>query len=376
MNRIKNISIIGFADIVSSAISAIFWFYMATLLTPEGYGEIFYFLGIAGLFSSISSIGTQNVVTVYSAKRILINSEIYSLTFLITSIASFATALFIQRVDVGLLLFGYVAFNLTIGLVLGERNYKKYAYLTLLQRSLSLVLGVGFYFMYGIDAVIYGLAASYIFHISIILKRIKFRNFNFNELRQRWKFIFSNYVNNISNGFNGQIDKLIIAPVLGYSVLGNYSLSVQVILILLTIPNIAYKYLLSEELAKTNNTKFKKQICLIAGFLTMIGIFIAPMIISMTFPEYLDSINSIKIMSLAILPMTLSKIYLVNLLKYERGFLVLLGTLISIIGFIVGITILGKFLGNTGLAITFVISLTSQTVFFYVADRISVKEKI
>lgn len=375
MNKIKNISIIGLSDIVGSAISAIFWFYLATLLAPEGYGKIFYFLGIAGLVSSISSIGTQNVVTVYSAKRVLINSEIYSLTFLITSIASFATALFIQRIDVGLLVLGYVAFNLTIGQVLGERNYRKYAYFTLLQRSLSLVLGAGFYFMYGIDAVIYGLAASYVFYILIILKRIKFRNFNFNELRLRWKFIFSNYINNLSNGFNGQIDKLIIAPVLGFSVLGNYSLAVQVILILLTIPNIAYKYLLSEELAKTDNTRFKKQVCLIAIFLTVIGIFITPMIIPMTFPEYLDSIDSIRIMSLAILPITLSKIYLVKLLKYERGFLVLLGTLISIIGFIVGITILGKFLGNTGLAITFVISLTSQTVFFYVVDRISVKDK-
>jgi O-antigen/teichoic acid export membrane protein len=374
MNRTKNISIIGLSDIIGSAISAIFWFYLATLLSPEGYGKIFYFLGLAGLVSSISSVGAQSVVTVYTAKRIQVNSEIYFITLSITSTAAIVMILFTQRVDVGLLMLGYVVFNLTVGQVLGERNYKKYAYFSLLQKSLALVCGLTFYFTYGIEFVIYGLALSYVFHMYVILKKIKFREFNFNELRRRWKFVFSNYINNLSNGFNGQIDKLVIAPFFGFTILGNYSLAVQVILVLLTIPNIAYKYLLSEELAKTDNKKFKKQICVIAGFLTIIGISITPMIIPTLFPMYIDSIESIMIMSLAILPMTLSKIYLVNLLKHEKGFLVLSGTLISITGFILGIIILGGVFGSIGIAITFVVSLVSQMIFFYVADRTIAKK--
>jgi O-antigen/teichoic acid export membrane protein len=373
MNRTKNISIIGFSDIVGSAISAIFWFYLATLLTPEGYGKIFYFLGVAGLISYVSSIGTQNLVTVYSAKKVQINSELYSLTIPATTIAAIVTVFFIQRFDVGLLIFGYVVFNLAVGQVLGERDYKKYTYINLLQKSLTPVLGLGFFFLFGVESIIYGLALSYVFHASIILKKIKIRNFNFLELKERWKFIFSNYINNLSNGFNSQIDKLIIVPIFGFSVLGNYSLAIQFMLILLIIPNTIYKYLLAEASSGIFNRKLEKQICIIAVFLTIVVILLSPLIIPSFFPKYIDSVEFIRIMSLSILPITISKIYLVSLLSQEKGTTALFGTLISIIIFIIGILSLGVFFGNTGIAITYVISTVSQTIFFYVTNKLAKK---
>ena len=45
----KGLALIGSADIIGNAISAIFWLVIASLLLVEEYGEISYFLAIASL---------------------------------------------------------------------------------------------------------------------------------------------------------------------------------------------------------------------------------------------------------------------------------------------------------------------------------------
>ena len=41
---IHDLTFLGSANIIGNGITAIFWFYLAALLGPEGYGEISYFL--------------------------------------------------------------------------------------------------------------------------------------------------------------------------------------------------------------------------------------------------------------------------------------------------------------------------------------------
>ena len=54
-NTIKNkfqkedgIVSVGFSDIVGSGVAAVFWLYIASVMNPSDYGEIHYFLAIAG----------------------------------------------------------------------------------------------------------------------------------------------------------------------------------------------------------------------------------------------------------------------------------------------------------------------------------------
>ena len=61
----KGVLSIGFSDIIGAGISAGFWFYVASVITPENYGEIHYFLGIAGLVQIVSMIGNSHSLTVY-----------------------------------------------------------------------------------------------------------------------------------------------------------------------------------------------------------------------------------------------------------------------------------------------------------------------
>ena len=66
----KGLLSIGFADIVGSAISGLFWLYIASQLNPEIYGELIYFISIAGLAQMVSLFGSSNALTVYTANEI------------------------------------------------------------------------------------------------------------------------------------------------------------------------------------------------------------------------------------------------------------------------------------------------------------------
>ena len=73
----QNLASIGLANLIGSGLAAIFWFYLASVINPENYGEIHYFLGIAGMAQMISLVTTPNVITVYTAKNIKIQSTLF-----------------------------------------------------------------------------------------------------------------------------------------------------------------------------------------------------------------------------------------------------------------------------------------------------------
>ena len=156
---IKDLGYIGSASIIGTGISAFFWFYLASLLGAEDYGEIQYYLAIAGVVYVISSFGTPNTITVYAAKNIKINSTL----FLISLVGGFIALLVLlgvfQRLDIGLIILGYIVFDFTINYLLGKKLYSKYSKYLLMQKILMLTLGFGFYYAFGLDGIIYGLTA-------------------------------------------------------------------------------------------------------------------------------------------------------------------------------------------------------------------------
>ena len=69
MKKINNLFLLTVASTGGSGITAVFWFIIAALLVPNEYGEIQYFIAIAGIGYIISLIGTSEVITVYTAKK-------------------------------------------------------------------------------------------------------------------------------------------------------------------------------------------------------------------------------------------------------------------------------------------------------------------
>ena len=147
--QIKNFSSILFADGIGAIFTAIFWILFASLIEPEQYGEIAFLLGIASFVTTISIIGTQETLTVYLAKKVKIESTFYFLGLVIGIISSLVVLLIFYRLDLIFLIFAYMINVLAIGELLGKKLYKSYAKYVLIQKISTLILGLGFFYLFG-----------------------------------------------------------------------------------------------------------------------------------------------------------------------------------------------------------------------------------
>ena len=371
MAQIKNIMSVGIADTAGIGVVAIFWFYMATILDAEQYGEIHYFLGIAGIAYAISLLGTQNTITVLTAKNFKIEPTLYFLTLVITSISAIILSVIFNRLDVSLIVFGFVISEFSIGYLLGKKKYTNYSAYVLTQKGLTMGLGILFYYLFGVDGIIYGFALSYIHFIIIFAKIFNKFKINFPILKSHFSFVRDNYFYSLSNGFRSHLGKLIVVPLLGFSILGNYALALQIVAVLMMFSNIIFKYLLSQDASNISHNKLKKITILSSIVISILGITLLPLVITLIFPKYILAIDAIRIMSLVVIPSTISLIYTSKLLGSENSKTVLIGKLISVLTMIVGIVILGNFLDLIGIAIAFVLSSTVESIYLIYYNKIN-----
>ena len=373
----KDLMSIGIANLLGNVISAIFWFSLASLINPEEYGQIHYFLAIAGMAQLLSLISTTNALQVYVAKNIKIHSTLFFISIIAGIVSSLVVFLFFSRTDTSLLVLGYIIFELSNGFLLGKKLFSNYAKFFLTQKILTVIFGLGLYFTFGVDGIIFGLVLSYVPYIWILVNEFRNTRIDFSLLKPRKGFIINNYGINISGAVGGQIDKLIIVPLLGFELLGNYSLAMQFLIILLLFPTIVFKYLLPMDSSVKNTKNLKKISILVSIALATFGIVVLPMIIPILFPKFIDSIVAIQIISVVVIPTTIGVFYESKLLALEKGKFPIIGKSIGIIIVVVGFLTLGPIYGMIGLAVTFVVSGLLETIFVIIASKtINYKEKI
>ena len=373
IKKLKNIAAVSSGDIFGSAMSAVFWFYLASQIDPSSYGEIFWFLGIAGIFSTIAMFGTINTITVYTAKKIQIQSTLNFISLSASVILSLIVIVLFPSfytIDVGIILIAYVINTLAIGDLLGRKQYTGYSKYTLVQKGLTLGLGFLFFYLFGYEAIIFALACSYMFYIKRIYSIFRDIKIDFSLVKQRMGFITNNYFTFILTGAvgGGQVDKIIVAPLLGFAILGNYSLALQIINVMMIFPSILYKYLLPEESTGTSNKQVKIFVIIFSIFISILGIFIAPMLIENFFPKFIEAIDAIKIMSLVVIPGSIALILEAQFLGKERSKIVIIGTGISLVLLTIGMIVLGSWFGITGVAWSLVIATTAKTTFYLIKN--------
>ena len=371
---IRDISAVGGADIFGTAMSAIFWFYLASQIEPSSYGEIGWFLGIAGIFSGIALFGTASTLTVYAAKKTQIQSTLNFISLSASVILSFIVIVLFPSfytIDIGIILIAFVINTLAIGDLLGRKQYSNYSKYTLVQKGLTLGLGFSFFYFFGYESIIFALAISYVLHFKRIFSIFKEMKINFNLIKPRIGFIGNNYFMSMLTIASGQVDKIIVAPLLGFAILGNYSLSVQVISVMLILPNVFQKYLLPQESTGVKNKKPKIIVIVFSVFLTILGIFVAPILINEFFPKFSEAVDAIRIMSLVIIPTTISLILESEFLGNEKSRVVLIGTAILVTSLIIGMLVLGSLMGIEGVAYSLVIAHTSKLGFYLIAKKFS-----
>lgn len=362
LEKFRDISLIGSADIVGTAISSIFWLFLASQIPPEDYGEIFYFLGIAGIASAFVLIGTQNSITVYSSKNIKIESTLYFISLLLGVVVSFIVMIIFYRVDVIFLLFGYIINTLSMGELLGRKEFLSYSKHILIQKILTLSLGLLFFLIFGIDGIIFALAISYVFFTIIIVNRFRKTKIDFSLLKDRSKFILGNYLIEIITKSNTHLNKFIIVPLLGFAVLGNFSLAMQLVNVGLVFTLIVFKYTISYDAQGQENKKLKKITLFVSIGISLLGAAVAPIVIPILFTEYVDVVGVVQISIFGIIPLTITKLYASKLLGQENSKRVLYSKIVSMISFIIAIVILGSIYGIIGMAIGYLFSTILELI--------------
>ena len=365
----KGLLSIGFADIVGSAIAAFFWLYIATQLNPDVYGELIYFISIAGLAQMVSLLGSSNALTVYTAKNVKIQSTLFLISILAAAISLAIITIFYNRIDAGLLAVGFVVFSLVNSVILGKKLFVKYSKLILSQKILTLILGVGLYFVFDVYGIIYGLALSYIPHLVVFVKEFSRTRIDFALLKPRKGFIINNYVMNLVAGLGGTVDKLIIAPVLGLALLGNYSLALQMFTMMMVFSEIVYKYLLPFDASGKSNKKIRQIALVVSIIIAILGVTILPSVVDWLFPKYVDATDAIQIMSVGVVPGTISILYSSKFLGMEKSKFVMTAKLVSLGVMFGGFLYFGPIYGAIGLAWIIVAIFTWESIFLFIMNR-------
>ena len=372
LQRIKELVTLGSGDVIGSVLSAIFWFYLASQIKPDAYGEIHWFLGIVGIFSYVALFGTLNTITVYSAKNIKIQSTLYLISLIAGAILSLVVILVFPsfyEIDSGILLIAYVINTLALGDLLGRKLYSTYSKYVLTQKGLTLGLGLLFFYYFGYDGILFALALSYVFYIKRIFIIFREQKINFNLVKERIGFITNNYMVFLLAGFNGQIDKIIIAPLLGFTLLGNYSLALQAITIMMIFSAIFYKYILPQDSSGKNTKNLKIFAIIVSISISLVGIFLGPTLVEVFFPKYLEAKDAIQIMSVVIAPSTIALILESQFLGSEKSRVVLIGAIISLVILTGGMIILGLNFDIIGLAWSLIIATIAKMVFLLIMYR-------
>ena len=370
LQKIKELVTLGSGDVIGSVLSAIFWFYLASQIKPDAYGEIHWFLSIAGFFSYMAMFGTLNTITVYTAKNIKIQSTLYLISLIASIILSLMVIIVFPgfyEIDSAVILIAYVINTLAVGDLLGRKLYSAYSKYVLVQKGLTLGLGLIFFYSFGYESILFALGLSYVFYVKRIFMVFRTQKINFNLVKERLGFITNNYIMLNVVLLNGQIDKLIIAPLLGFALLGNYSLALQGVGILLIFSSIFYKYILPQDSSRKNTGNLKIFGILVSIPISLVGIFLGPILIEEFFPKYIETVDAIQIMSLVIVPTIIALIFESQFLGSEKSRVVLIGNAISTVILISGMIVLGLNFGIIGLAWSLLIATSAKTVFLLFA---------
>ena len=379
LTKNKNLSSVASADFISSGLGALFWLYIAVLLTPEEYGEISYIISIAAFASTLSMLGAYNSIVVLTAKNVKIQSTINLISSSVGLIAAIVVFLIIEKSEIGLLIFAYIFTNLSIPYLLGKKEFNNYFKIIVVSKIVAVGSSIILFYLIGHIGIIIGLStplAIFGFKIFQIFRNIKV---DFDLLKKHSKFIVTNYILNVTESISGSLDKIIIVPILGFAVLGSYQLGLQFFGILVIIPGIVYKITLPDDSQGILNKTLKIRTIIVTFGFGVLSFILIPVIIPILNSAYNESILPIQIIALSSIPASIALMYWSQFIGSEKNRVLIVGSAIYATSLISLIIILGGYFDSLGLSIGFFVSQTISMIYFifvnYFLKNRGVKDK-
>ena len=357
----QNFSFVAIGRLFGSGSQAIFYFIFAFFLEPELYGEMSYLIALAGTFSIISRFGLNQTVTVYQAKNEnSIVNQINVLSLLTTSVA--AIILLPITIFAAFLALSLSFFPMNQNNFLGQKNYKKFMFISITRSILLIVIPVSLFFVWDISGILIGMTISYFICSLDFLRKIKFQINSFNEIKNNFSVIIHNFGADLSTNLSRRIDKLLIAPLLGFTSLGIYQFNIQILFGLELIPIAIHSFLLSEESSGKKYKKIEYYAILMSIIISLIIFFIAPSVIENILPEYSEGIPSLQLLVLTLIPLSIMAILNAKLQALESkkiGY----SALIRIGSLLILIATVGNWYGLMGLSISVLLSVILHVIF-------------
>ena len=369
-SRFKDLTSLGVASAVTSAIGGVFWFFMASSLGTEQYGEVSYLISIGVITSTISLSGSANTLIVFLSKGEKIQSTVFFISITASLISSVVLFLFINNVEISIYVIGSVIFTLATSDLLGRKLYAEYSKYMITQKILLVGLAFGLYYVIGFQGIILGIALSFFPYSFLLYKEFRKAKLDFSIIKTRSGFMVNSYVLDLTNAFNGSLDKIIIAPILGFALLGNYQLGIQFMAVLSIIPGIFYNYTLPHDSSGNPNILLKKLMILVSIGLAILSVGLTPIVLPQIFPTYKEAVEIIQIMSISIVPATIVTTYVSKFLGSGNSKIVLIGSGVYLGVQIPTLLILGTIWGVNGAAISIVIANTIQAIYFIFTNRL------
>jgi len=374
INKFRDLSFYSIGTLVTNGIGGIFWLYMASLLGTEGYGEISYIISIGIMAGTISLAGMSNLLIIYGAKNVKIQSTIFLIGLISSGIvASIIFFVVDNNITVSLYIIGFVIFTLVTAELIGQKLFSKYSKIIIIQKIMLVIFSIALYHLIGLQGIILGIAISFLVFILMMYKTFKQVKIDFPTLKSKYKFSINSFLLDISNAFNGSLDKIIIAPILGFSLLGNYQLGLQFIGLLYLIPGMLFTYILSHDASGNSTKSVKKMIIIISIIFALLSIILSPIFLPILFPQFTEAIVVIQIMSVSIVPSAIASTYISKYLGSENSKIVIIGSGLYLSTQIVSIIVLGNMYGLNGVALSVVISSLVHVVYFIIIDRLYYK---
>jgi len=358
-----NLTSLGLAEILGTGITAIFWFYLASLLSSEDYGKISYFISIAGMASIVCLFGFENTLKVYRAKQVMIQGTVFFISIISSLVSAVVLFVIFYNVGVSNLVIGYVVVSLSVSELLGRKMFVSYSKYFLVNKILSAILPLTGYYTIGFDGVIIGLAAASFPYAITIYHGFKNSKIDFQSLKPYKGFIINNFFMQIVNSGYKHGDKLLIGIILGFISLGNYYLALQFYTVFMIIPQIIFKYLLPYDASGKPKIKLKKITIVVAIFTTILAFFLSPIIITHLFPKYSEAVQIIQILSLNVIPSTIGLICISKFLGNENSRVVLIAYGIRAVTQLTLIVILGNMFEVLGVSIAYVLGTCAEALF-------------
>lgn len=357
----KNFTFVTIGRSVTITLQAIFYLIFAALLEPKSYGELNYIVALAGTFALISRFGLNYTVTVYQAKK---NSElvdkINSLVIVTTSFA--AVILLTINVMAALLSLGLSFFLMNQHNLLGLQKYKAFMKNSILRGVLIIVIPILLYFYLDINGIVLGFAISNLLGSYSYFKKIKFESFW--KLKNQFNVMIHNFGVDAATNLSRMIDKLIIANLFGFFIVGIFQFNMQVLFVFEILPTVLYNFLLSEESSGNSQKKISYLVIFGAIVMATAGIIFSPFFVQEFFPSYKEGVESLQILILSIIPLSVSAVLNAKI-QAEESTIIGYSAIIRIGSLLALIVLFGQWYGLVGLSLATLFSITLTTVFTF-----------